>query len=75
MSWVGCPGVLVGLAALAAGQALAQEDLAARVKKAQDAARASATSSEGREWVQRHSPASGSAADPRPEPVPAGAGG
>ena len=59
MSWGSCRGFLVGLAALAAGQALAQEDLAARVKKAQDAARVNAASSEGREWVQRHSPATG----------------
>ena len=52
-------GVLLGLAWLAAGQALAQETLAARVKKAQDAARANAASPLGHEWVQRHSPATG----------------
>ena len=39
--------------------ALAQEDLAARVKKAQDAARANAASPQGREWKQRNSSATG----------------
>jgi hypothetical protein len=48
-------GVTYGVACLAAGQALAQDDLAARVKKARDAARANAASSEGREWMQRNS--------------------
>jgi hypothetical protein len=50
-------GVVLGFALLAAGQALAQEDLAARVKKAQDAARANAASPQGREWMQRNSSA------------------
>jgi hypothetical protein len=59
MSWGGCRGVLFGLAWLAAGQALAQEDLASRVKKAQDAARANAASPQGREWAQRQAPATG----------------
>jgi hypothetical protein len=49
-----CMGVL-----LAAGQAPAQTDLAARVKKAQEAARANAASPEGHEWMQRHSAATG----------------
>jgi hypothetical protein len=49
--------VLVGVVCLATGQALAQEDLAARVKKAQDAARANAASPQGREWKARHSSA------------------
>jgi hypothetical protein len=50
-------GVVLGFGLLAAGQALAQEDLAARVKKAQDAARANAASPQGREWMQRNSSA------------------
>ena len=59
MSW-GCRrGVLLGIALLAARPALAQEDLAARVKKAQDAARANAASPQGREWKQRNSAATG----------------
>lgn len=52
-------GVLLAFALLAACQALAQEDLAARVKKAQDAARANAASPQGREWMQRNSSAAG----------------
>jgi hypothetical protein len=48
-------GVACGLAYLAAGQALALEDPAARLKKAQEAARANAASPEGREWKQRNS--------------------
>ena len=51
--------VLVGVVWLAAGPALAQEDLAARVKKAQDAANANAATPQGREWKQRNSPATG----------------
>ena len=50
-------GAMLAFAWLAAGQALAQEDLAARVKKAQDAARANAASPQGREWMQRNSSA------------------
>jgi hypothetical protein len=50
---------LLGVALLAARPALAQDDLAARVKKAQDAARANAASPQGREWAQRHSSATG----------------
>jgi hypothetical protein len=53
------PGVMLGIGLLAACQALAQEELAARVKKAQDAARANAASPQGREWLQRHSSATG----------------
>ena len=51
--------VLVGVVLLAAGPVLAQEDLAARVKKAQDAARANAATPQGREWKKRNSPAAG----------------
>ena len=47
------------LVLLAAAPGLAQEDLAARVKKAQDAARANAASPEGREWIKGNSPAAG----------------
>ena len=53
------PGVMLGIGLLAACQALAQEELAARVKKAQDAARENAASPQGREWLQRNSPATG----------------
>lgn len=52
-------GATCGFAFLVACQALAQEDLAARVKKAEDAARANAASSQGREWMQRNSSAAG----------------
>ena len=51
--------VMLGIGLLAACQALAQEELAARVKKAQDAARANAASPQGREWLQRNSSATG----------------
>ena len=51
--------VMLGIGLLAACQALAQEELAARVKKAQDAARTNAVSPQGREWLQRHSSATG----------------
>jgi hypothetical protein len=54
-----CRGILCVCALLAAGQAPAQTDLAARVKKAQEAARANAASPEGHEWMQRHSAATG----------------
>jgi hypothetical protein len=50
---------MFGFALLAACQALAQEDLAARVRKAEEAARANAASPEGREWTERNSPATG----------------
>jgi hypothetical protein len=59
MSWSFRQGVTYGFAFLAACQALAQEDLAARVKRAADAARANAASTEGREWLQRNSSAAG----------------
>ncbi|HEX9186075.1 MAG TPA: hypothetical protein VGB87_03310 [Vicinamibacteria bacterium] len=50
--------VVIGCALLAgAGPALAQESLAARVQKAQAAAKANAASPEGRAWMQRHSAA------------------
>lgn len=47
--------VMLGLALLTACQALAEEDLAARVKKAEEAARANAATPEGREWIQHNS--------------------
>jgi len=50
-------GVVLGFVLLAAVRAPAQEGLAARVEKAQAAARANAASPEGRDWVQRHSAA------------------
>jgi len=46
----GYRGVTLGVALLAASQAFAQDDFAARVKKAREAARANAASPEGREW-------------------------
>ena len=52
-------GVLCGFVLLTACVVLAQEDLATRVKKAQSAARANAASSQGREWMQRNSSATG----------------
>jgi hypothetical protein len=52
-------GVALAAAWLAAGQAFGQDDFEARVKKAQDAARANLASPGGREWVQRNSPAVG----------------
>lgn len=59
MSWGVRRGVLLGFALLAAGHVLAQEDLATRVKKANEAARANAATPEGREWIKGHSPAAG----------------
>ena len=59
MSWGVRRGVLLGFALLAAAHVLAQEDLAARVKKAHEAARANAASPEGREWIKGNSPAAG----------------
>jgi hypothetical protein len=59
MSWGVRRGVLLGFALLAAGHVFAQEDLAARVKKAHEAARANAATPEGREWIKAHSPAAG----------------
>ena len=50
-------GVVLGFVLLAAVRAPAQEGLAARVEKAQAAARANAASPEGREWLQRNSAA------------------
>ncbi|HXK08530.1 MAG TPA: hypothetical protein VMT70_02690 [Vicinamibacteria bacterium] len=47
-------GVVCGLALLAAGQALSQDDPGARFKKAQEAARANAASAEGHEWMERN---------------------
>ena len=59
MSWGVRRGVLLGFALLAADHVLAQEDLATRVKKAHEAARANAASPEGREWIKGNSPAAG----------------
>jgi len=59
MSWGVRRGVLLGFALLAAGHVLAQEDLAERVKKAHEAARANAASPEGRELIKGNSPAAG----------------
>jgi hypothetical protein len=57
MGWRRRRGFVFGLGLLLAGQAFAQEDLAARVRKAQEAARANAASPQGREWMHRHSAA------------------
>ena len=59
MRWDVRRGVLLGVVLLAARPVLAQDDLAARVKKAQDAARANAASPQGREWAKSHSSATG----------------
>lgn len=59
MLWRIRRGVLSVVVCLAAAAALGQEDLAARVKKAEDAARVNAASAEGREWAKRHSAATG----------------
>ena len=48
-------GVVLGFVLLAASQAFAQEDLAARVRRADAAARANAATPEGREWLQQYS--------------------
>jgi hypothetical protein len=48
-------GVGLVLALAGAGAGLAQEDLATRVRRAQEAARANAESPQGREWVRKHS--------------------
>jgi hypothetical protein len=58
MLWSIRRGVLSGVVLLAICPALAQ-DLDARVKRAEDAARANAASTEGREWAKRHSAATG----------------
>jgi hypothetical protein len=56
MRWGKLRGVMLGFAVLAASQALAQEkDLEARVKKAQEAARANAASPAGSEWKKQNS--------------------
>jgi hypothetical protein len=51
--------VWFGLTLLAAGEAFAGEDAAARVEKAREAARANAASTQGREWMHRNSSAMG----------------
>ena len=52
-------GVLCGFVLLTACLALAQEDQATRVKKAQSAASANAGSPQGREWMRRNSSPTG----------------
>jgi hypothetical protein len=56
MSRIERRAVVIGIALLAAGQAFAQEDLDARVRKAHEAASANAATREGREWLQQNSP-------------------
>lgn len=46
--------LVLGFALLTTSLGLAQDDLAARVKKAQDAAHANAASAEGREWMKQN---------------------
>ena len=48
-------GVVLGLVLWGACQAHAQEDLGARVEKAQEAARDNAASPEGRDWMKHNS--------------------
>ena len=50
-------GAVLGLTLVAAGPALAQESLAARARKAQEAAKANAASPQGRAWLKSHSAA------------------
>lgn len=52
---IGVRAVVLGCALLAAGRSLAEEDLATRVKKAGEAARANSASAEGREWMRANS--------------------
>ena len=52
-------GVLCGFVLFTACLALAQEDLATRVKKAQSAAQTNAGSPQGRQWMQRNSSSAG----------------
>jgi hypothetical protein len=58
MVWGVRRGTAVVAVALAAGVVVAAEDLAARVEKAEAAAKANAASAAGREWNRRHSAAS-----------------
>lgn len=55
MSWVKRRNAALGIALLAAGQVFAQDDLAARVKTAHEAASANAATPEGRTWLQQNS--------------------
>jgi hypothetical protein len=55
MRWGGLRRAVLGLAVLAACQAFAEEDSAARVKQAREAAVANAASPEGREWKKQNS--------------------
>jgi hypothetical protein len=57
MSWGVRRGVAWAFALLAACPVFAQESLAARVKKAQEAAAANAASPQGREWLKVNSAA------------------
>ncbi len=58
MRW-GVRPVLTFAFAFLAGQAFAQDELAARVKRAEQAAVANAASAAGRQWMQQHSAAAG----------------
>ena len=55
MSWVKRRNAALGIALLAAGQVFAQDDLAARVKTAHEAASINAATPAGREWLKRNS--------------------
>jgi hypothetical protein len=51
-------GIAVVAALLAAGAVVAAEDLAARVERAEAAAKANAATTQGREWIRRNSASS-----------------
>lgn len=55
MRWRTCRRVTLGFALLGVSLAFAQEDVAARFKEAQEAARDNAESPEGREWKRDNS--------------------
>ena len=59
MRWGIGRSVMSGIAVLAACQVLAEESLAARVKKAEDAARANAATALGQKWKKENSAAAG----------------
>jgi hypothetical protein len=50
-------GVLAGLLLIVAGPLVAEEELAARVKRAQAAVHANTATPAGREWMKRNAPA------------------
>jgi hypothetical protein len=54
MGEAGRRGVVLGIALLAASLASSQEDHAARVRKAEEAARTNAATSAGRGWIERN---------------------